>query len=163
MKIFNSFTLFFFCTLAIEIHCQEISPPGEWRHEAHETTYISCHNLKVDEENSFCQLSKGGAFYRVYCSKMETTEVRLKVLNQSFYCHAEIQKCLEPIACAILEKVVYLPGADHCQHGEVKTQRKCPDLTAYRFDNKMILGGNKKIVDQCCRDVEFFARPGISL
>ena len=71
--------------------------------------------------------------------------------------------CKDPLPCTILEKVVHQPGGDICQHGEIKSLRKCEGNEGYRFDYYSLQDGQPKIVDQCCHDNEIFSRPGISL
>ena len=146
-----------------ESRAEVLTLPGQWRSTPESTTYINCQgNIDGQLEGNFCQLSPGGSKYRLFCPALEKIEASVKRLDKSFYCYAKKQECVDPLACSILEKVVNLPGADLCQHGELTSQRQCPAGFLYQFDKKMNKKTNQKIVDQCCRKIEIFARPGVS-
>lgn len=159
-NLFISFYVLFSATLMAEV----ITEPGEWRDTAQPTIYLKC--LSSSNESSlkkFCQISPDGANYELICPELSEVEVQLKKLDKSFYCYAKRDECIDPIPCAILEKVVLLPGGDLCQHGELTTERKCSREFTYRFDYLIDTSTEHKIVDQCCREVEIFARPGVRL
>ncbi len=143
--------------------CEVITSPGEWKSEASETIYIQCVDTKINKEKLMCQMSASGPFYLLTCPEIKDVRVRLDQLSTSYFCYAQNEECKEPVACAILEKVVYDEGADFCRHGELSTERKCEEGFGYRFDQKIVKPEGKKIADQCCRNNEIFSRPGVSL
>ena len=142
---------------------EEITKPGDWKYESSETTFIKCINKATNLELGKCQLSKGGEIYTLSCPKLETIKVKLKRLENSVHCYAQREECVEPLPCAILEKVVHQISIDYCQHGEIKTDRQCEDKYLYKIDANKINNNGNKIVDQCCRKIEVFSRPGVSL
>lgn len=141
----------------------ELTPPGEWRDFAVETTYIQCLDGSIDLENERCQVSKDGPIYQLYCPSLGKQKVGLKQMNLQLFCYAQRQECTDPKPCHILEKVVHQKGGDYCQHGEIKNDRSCLDGEVYRFDHIPLKKSGENIVDQCCRNREHFARPGLSI
>lgn len=138
-----------------------ITPPGEWHFEQAKTKIISCQNVLKQEEIIRCQLAKNGPVYELFCPSLEGVDVFLKEIDKSFYCSADKEVCLSPAPCSILEKVVFRPGVDICQHGEVRHERKCLDDAIYKIDAKKDGTSEIKIVDQCCQKKNAFARPGV--
>ena len=155
--LFVSFILIFSLISKGEV----LSEPGKWRNYAIETTYINCLKNEEHENNQQCQISKEGIVYRLNCPNLGQNKVVLKHLDSSFYCYSKRLECGAPKPCHILEKVVHQKGLDYCQHGEIKNDRSCTEGETYRFDHKALGDSGKKVVDQCCRDREFFARPGV--
>ena len=156
-------SLYVFLFYSFPIFSNVITGPGGWRYDKLETIYIDCIATNMENGVLKCQISEDGKFYALNCPELVEIEVELKRLNQSYYCYAKKMECHEPIACAILEKVVYQAGADLCQHGELKTDRKCQKEETYHFDKKSQGKDLPPIVDQCCRLSEIFSRPGVSM
>lgn len=138
-----------------------ITPPGEWHFEQAKTKIISCKSVVKQNDKVFCQVNENGNTYELYCPGLEGVNVYLKEVDKSFYCAADKEVCLSPAPCSILEKVVYRPGIDICQHGEVRHERKCLGNGIYKIDAKKDGTSELKIVDHCCQKKDAFARPGV--
>lgn len=140
-----------------------ITSPGEWSFENTSTKYIECLNQNTDDEFRGCQLSSSGKIYQLFCPQLETVDVQLKKVDKQYYCYAQKLDCIDPIPCAVLEKVVHQTGIDLCKHAEIRNDRKCHDGYTYRIDFEQLADQNAKISDKCCRRIEIFSRPGVRL
>ena len=139
-----------------------LTPPGEWHFEFAKTKVIYCEEISRDEDNSHCRVSKNGKTYKLFCPSLDKVNVRLKQVDKSFYCVADKEVCISPNPCNILEKVVYRPGTDICQHGEIRNERKCSEGHVYKIDFQKDGATGQQLIDKCCQKKQAFARPGVT-